>query len=746
MHYFEYATKDTTLYESSASMNTGLDEILEIRKDMNEDASVVNVSRALIKFDLTYISQSVSSGLIPSGSSTRYYLNLYDANSTQLNISQTLYGYPVSQSWEMGSGRLDSAPRITDGASWRYRDNDEDETPWFGTYNSLQGNTFASGTLTISDGDFHNQEVTIGGVDFVFVSGSTSVFDNSSAEIFVTSGSTTGSSVTSLRDVINNSSSLHSLPISASVVGSNPDYLILSGSSAGTNSNLSAVSSSVLFTFDGTESKALEGGTDTTVTLSGGGGSWYSGSALDSATATITISDYTELNAGDKVNLIAADGTNYDFTNGDQSSVNGTWESATSNNQTATNLMNVINTTSGPAGTRFLASVDGTVAATATITISAYTELNSTDKVNLVAADGTNYDFTNGDQSSVNGTWESATSNNQTATNLMNVINTSSGPAGTRFTATVDGAVVTVTQATVGTAGNTTVTLTDTGTAGMSKTNFTGGVDYVITITQATSGTAGNTTVTLTDSGTAGMTKTNFSGGTWSEYGYVASQSFTHEPSDLRMDVSDIVNKWLDSTIPNEGFMIKRSGSIGNSSALVEEGNSTKFGHFSFFGRDTHTVYQPKLEVVWDDSTWATGSLSALSSANLEDMVFYMKGLRPEYKETSKVKFRVVGRERFPEKTYVTSGYSTGYTTVKTLPSGSTYYEIKDAYTEDVIVPFGDGTKVSCDSTGNYFNVWMNGLQSERFYRINYKVVSGSGTAGETVQYFDEKHSFKVVR
>ena len=40
----------------------------------------------------------------------------------------------------------------------------------------------------------------------------------------------------------------------------------------------------------------------------------------------------------------------------------------------------------------------------------------------------------------------------------------------------------------------------------------------------------------------------------------------------------------------------------------------------------------------------------------------------------------------------------------------------------------------------------MNGLQSERFYRINYKVVSGSGTADETVQYFDEKHSFKVVR
>tara|TARA_R110002020_G_scaffold286683_1_gene502204 strand:+ start:746 stop:3631 length:2886 start_codon:yes stop_codon:yes gene_type:complete len=116
-----------------------------------------------------------------------------------------------------------------------------------------------------------------------------------------------------------------------------------------------------------------------------------------------------------------------------------------------------------------------TGAATATVTITNYTELNSGDKVNLVATDGTNYDFVNGDQSSVNGTWESTTSNNQTATNLANVINTSSGPSGTRFSASPSGAVVTITQSAGDEDGNTTVTLTDSGTAGMSKTNFTGG-------------------------------------------------------------------------------------------------------------------------------------------------------------------------------------------------------------------------------------------------------------------------------
>ena len=68
MHYFEFAQKDATLYEGAAtqSANTGLDEILEITKDMNDAATVINVSRVLVKFDLSYISSSVSSGLIPS--------------------------------------------------------------------------------------------------------------------------------------------------------------------------------------------------------------------------------------------------------------------------------------------------------------------------------------------------------------------------------------------------------------------------------------------------------------------------------------------------------------------------------------------------------------------------------------------------------------------------------------------------------------------------------------------------------
>jgi hypothetical protein len=367
MYYFEYGSQDATLYESSQSMNSGLDSVVEIRKDVNANASVIKVSRGLIQFDVTYISESIASGLMHSAS---FYLNMYDANPDNLNFdtTQTLLAYPVSQSWSMGVGSYSDTPITTEGVSWKYRNGENDGTQW------------------------------------------------------------------------------------------------------------------------------ISGSDDT-------GGAWYSGS------------------------------------------------------------------------------------------------------------------------------------------------------------------------------------------------------------------------------------------------GYEASQSYDIDSNDMRMDVTDIVNKWVDGTIPNNGFILKRSGSLGNSDVNTPEGDSNKYGNFSFFSRETNTIYQPKLEVEWDDSTWSTGSLDELTSGDLDDMTLYMKGLRVEYKESSKTKFRVVGKERFPTATWATTSDNL---TVKYLPSGSSYYQIKDSHSGDVIMPYGTGSLLSCDSSGNYFNMWMNGLQSERFYDIEFKVVSGSGTVDETIQYFDGGH-FKVV-
>ena len=42
MHYFEYPSVDTTLYQASQSLNTGLDAVLEVRKDVSPTGDTVN--------------------------------------------------------------------------------------------------------------------------------------------------------------------------------------------------------------------------------------------------------------------------------------------------------------------------------------------------------------------------------------------------------------------------------------------------------------------------------------------------------------------------------------------------------------------------------------------------------------------------------------------------------------------------------------------------------------------------------
>jgi hypothetical protein len=114
--------------------------------------------------------------------------------------------------------------------------------------------------------------------------------------------------------------------------------------------------------------------------------------------------------------------------------------------------------------------------------------------------------------------------------------------------------------------------------------------------------------------------------------------------------------------------------------------------------------------------------------------------LKKYYSETEKAKIRVYANQRYPQKTYTTQSY---YTEKYYLPTSS-YYEIRDAHTDEIILPFNqNGTKLSCDADGNYFNLWMDSFQPERFYRVVIKVETDGG---DTVQIFDNNYYFKVIR
>ena len=210
----------------------------------------------------------------------------------------------------------------------------------------------------------------------------------------------------------------------------------------------------------------------------------------------------------------------------------------------------------------------------------------------------------------------------------------------------------------------------------------------------------------------------NGKGGMWYT-GSFASQSYSYETADIEMDVTVPFNSWISGTLGNEGFIIKHDSSLEN--------DTVDYGQLKFFSKETNTIYQPKVRIGWDDSVFNTGSLTELTS---DDIHITFKRLKTRYKRGSKPQIRVFGREKYPLKTY-TNQYS--YTDVYYLPS-TTYYQIKDIITDEVIVPFSDYTKVSCDATGNYFKLNLTNWEINRDYYIEIKVDRDG-----VIEYFEDR-------
>lgn len=218
------------------------------------------------------------------------------------------------------------------------------------------------------------------------------------------------------------------------------------------------------------------------------------------------------------------------------------------------------------------------------------------------------------------------------------------------------------------------------------------------------------------------------------------SQSFSFESPDVNMDVTDIVNNWLDGTNNNYGFLLRFSGS--------QETDSSTFGQLKFFSSQTHTIYAPRLEVRWDDHKPCTGSntgsLNQLTMSGDVDNYLYMRNLRDSYKESEKVKFRVGAHKQYIQKTFSTSVQTV---TGSFIPEDSGSYSIIDMATGETVVPFEDindtsYTKLSCDSTSNYFIQWLNGFYPNRTYKILFKLKYDDGQE----QIFDNDFEFKVRR
>ena len=226
---------------------------------------------------------------------------------------------------------------------------------------------------------------------------------------------------------------------------------------------------------------------------------------------------------------------------------------------------------------------------------------------------------------------------------------------------------------------------------------------------------------------TASFTPGQEGGGVWYT-AYSSSVSFgITSIHDVDINVTTAVSAISSSTIPNNGFILKLQNSL--------ESQTSSSVRLKYFGAETNTIYPPYLEFKWDDSSYNSGSLSVL---NTGIAIVSLMNNRGEYVDEGKQRFRIAAKPKFPTRTFTTtSPYLTNYA----LPSGSCW-GLRDENTQEMVVPFDSKfTKISCDPTGPYFDVYMDGLQPERYYRILVKSeLDGSTTV------FDNKNIFKVTR
>ena len=248
--------------------------------------------------------------------------------------------------------------------------------------------------------------------------------------------------------------------------------------------------------------------------------------------------------------------------------------------------------------------------------------------------------------------------------------------------------------------------------------DYSGSIKW--TTSSFTTGTTGSYNITNNPSSSGG--------GVWYT-GSQASQSFNfYSDLDLNTNVTSIVTRWYSGSFNNYGFIVRQTQSqefVNNTNVQVT---------LKYFSRDTHTIYPPQLEFKWSDFTYSTGSLTVLNTTPAMVSLDQNPGI---FYSSSVNIFRVNARPEYPTKVWQTSSV---YTQNYALPTAS-YYAVKDLDTDEYIIDFDNVyTKLSCDSNGSYFTIYMNGLEPERYYKILIQ-----STINNSTIVFDENYIFKVV-
>jgi hypothetical protein len=204
-----------------------------------------------------------------------------------------------------------------------------------------------------------------------------------------------------------------------------------------------------------------------------------------------------------------------------------------------------------------------------------------------------------------------------------------------------------------------------------------------------------------------------------------ASTQVTITPiNDIRIDVTDIIQSAINDDFAWNGLLLKYP--------TTDELDTYNEGNIKVFSSNTHTVFSPKLEVVWNSQVFTTGSLKPIPSSKIH---ISARNIKQAYTRGEVDTIRFVVRDQYPDKRFdATPRYRNQYY----LPSSS-YYRIVDEVSGVKIHDFDQYSAISCDASGSYITLDTTGLDVGRYYRLELKV-----TTNNLVFFPETVYSFMV--
>ncbi len=210
------------------------------------------------------------------------------------------------------------------------------------------------------------------------------------------------------------------------------------------------------------------------------------------------------------------------------------------------------------------------------------------------------------------------------------------------------------------------------------------------------------------------------------------TQSFdTRSTKDLKVNAKEVVSRWYSGSMDNNGFIVKWEDNVEwNSNVQIQP-------VMQFYSVDTNTIYPPQLEFKWRDYQSVLDGPASSSIVDTTNLISSLSENPGTFSPQSVNRFRFNVAPKYPIRVFATGSQFTG---TNYLPTAS-YYAIKDLDTNEYVVDYDTTyTQLSSDSKGNYFDVYMNGLEPERYYKICVK----TNINGSTI-VLDDNYYFKVV-